>query len=105
MYVELLKAMFIVLKKTALLRSAMVKPTHIMVFSVILPCSLVHEDLYFGENCRHPVPPQCRYPCTRLHGIATHTTTICAIKAVKITGLINISDLYNKGTNESTLVY
>jgi hypothetical protein len=102
MYVDLLKAMFIALKKTALLRSTMVKPTHIMVFSVILPCSLVHEDLYFGENCTHPVPP---YPCTRLHGITTHMTTICAIKAVKITGLINISDLYNKGTNESTLIY
>jgi len=87
MYVELLKAMFIALKKTALLRSAVVKPTHIMVYSVILPCSLVHEDSYFGENCRHPVPPQCRFPCTRLHGIITiitHTTTVCAIKAVKI---------------------
>jgi hypothetical protein len=101
MYVELLKDMFIALKKAALLRSALVKPTHIMVFNGILPCSLVHEDLYFGENCGHPVPPQC----TRLYGITTHTTTICAIKAVKITGLINLPDLYNKGTNEATLVY
>jgi len=80
MYVELLKAMFIALKKTSLLRSALVKPTHITVFSVILPCSVVHEDLYFEENCRQLVPSQCRYPSTRLHGITTNTTTFCAIK-------------------------
>jgi len=88
MYVELLKATFIALKKTALLRSALVMPTHIMVFSGILPCSFVHEDSYFGENHRHPVPPQCRYPRTRLHDITTHTTIIYAIKAVKKAGLI-----------------
>jgi len=105
MYMELLKVMFIALEKTALLRSALVTPTHIMVFSGILPCSFVHEDSYFGENHRHPVPPQCRYPCTKLHDITTHTTTIYAINVVKIAGLINIPDLYNKGTNESTLVY
>jgi hypothetical protein len=124
MYVELLKAKTIpmnmkrfkysvcgnveshvvALKKAALLRSALVKPIQYMVFSVILPCSLVHDDSYFGENCTHPIPSKCRYPRTRLHGIATHTTTIYAIKAVKITGLINIPDLHNKGTNESTLV-
>jgi len=105
MYMEMLKVMFIDLKKTALLRSALIMPTHIMVFSGILPCSFVHEDSYFGENHRHPVPPPCRYPRTRLHDITTHTITIYAIKAVKIAGLINIPDLYNKGTNESKLVY
>ena len=47
MYVGSLKAMFIDLKKTAFLRSALVRPTHIAVFSGILSCSLVHEDPYF----------------------------------------------------------